>query len=93
MDVSTPRTPSLGVRSSDYTRIRDRSMDLTLPRSNRSADFSINGIERLRTRPKIASRDEDEHSEEYKNILARTEKYLSTKLRDKSKVKVVRDIM
>ena len=90
MDVSTPRTPTLGVRSSDYTRIRDWSMDLTLPRSNRSADFSINGIERLRTRPKIASQDDDEHSEEYKNILARTEKCLSTKKRDKSKV---RDIM
>ena len=90
MDVSTPRTPTLGVRSSDYTRIRDRSMDLTLPRSNRSADFSINGIERLRTRPKIASQDNDEHSEEYKNSLARTEKCLSTKKRDKSKV---RDIM
>jgi hypothetical protein len=92
MDVSTPRTPTLEVRSSDYTRIRDRSMDLTLPRSNWSADFSINGIERLRTRPKIASRDEDERSEEYKNILARTEEYLSTKKRDKSKVKMERDI-
>jgi hypothetical protein len=52
MDVSTPRTPTLGVRSSDYTRIRDRSMDLTLLRSNRSADFSINGMERQKTKPK-----------------------------------------
>ena len=65
-------------------------MDLTLPRYNRSADFSINRIERLRTRPRIALRDEDEHSEEYKNILARTEKYLSTKDRDISKVTVGR---
>ena len=88
-DLSTPRTPTLGMRSSDYTmpspRARDRSMDYTLPRSTRSSDFSINGIERMRSRPRIVVRDEEEHSQEYKNILAR-----AGNIKDRDIMKVTR---
>merc|ERR1739838_329194 len=76
-------------------RIRDRAMDYTLPRLNRSSDFSINGIERLRNRPKITTQGDDEHSQEYKNIMAKTENYLNTcKDRDISKdLEISRDEM
>ena len=62
-------------------------MDYTLPRSTRSSDFSINGIERMRSRPRIAVRDEEEHSQEYKNILARAES-----IKDREIMKVARYI-
>ena len=79
------------MRSSDYTmpspRVRDRSMDYTLPRSTRSSDFSINGIERMRSRPRVAARGEEEHSQEYKNILAR-----AGSIKDREIMKVARYI-
>ena len=48
-------------------------MDLSLTGSTRSRDFSINEIERMRTRPRIVAGDEDERSQEYRNILAKAE--------------------
>ena len=36
----------------------------------------------------MTTHDDDEHSQEYKNILAKTEKYLHTKDKDISKVKI-----
>ena len=54
---------------------RDRSMAYIL--SPLSSEFRINGIERMRSRPRVAARDEEEHVQEYKNILARAD--VSTK--------------
>ena len=48
-------------------------MDFSLTGSTRSKDFSINQIERMRTRPRIVDREEDELSQEYRNILAKAE--------------------
>ena len=60
-------------RSSDYTMPssmgRDRSMAYIL--SPLWSEFSINGKEHIRSRP--MRRDEEEHSQEYKNILARAD--------------------
>merc|ERR1719317_586720 len=76
-DLCTPKTPTLGIRVLDYSvpkiRVRDRSTDLSLTGSTRSRDFSINEIERMRTRPRIVGGDEDERSQEYRNILAKAE--------------------
>ena len=48
-------------------------MDFPLTGSTRSKDFSINEIERMRTRPRIIDGEEDERSQEYRNILAKVE--------------------
>ena len=82
-DLSAPRA----LRASDYAapslRLRDRSVDFTS--STRSSDFSINGIERMRTRPKITNHDDEERSQEYQNILAKAE---NIKAKDINKVKI-----
>jgi hypothetical protein len=74
-ETAGPRTSyrsSSADLSAPSLRLRDRSVDFTS--STRSSDFSINGIERMRTRPKIAIRDDEERSQEYQNILAKAEK-------------------
>lgn len=63
IDLTSPKTPLLS------SRPRERSMDISSS-TLRSADFSINGLERYRSRPKYRENDDD-HSEDYKRIISR----------------------
>jgi len=58
--------PSYRSRSTDVTSVirpRERSLDISL-QTVRSSDFSINGVERYRNRPKYGNRNSVADSEE-----------------------------
>merc|ERR1712088_215588 len=69
MDV----TASLGRSTVSSLKTRQRSSDLTSARTAiRSSDFSINGIERLKNRERLISREDgNNNSEEYKRVMTR----------------------